>query len=442
MDMDLHMYYLLSLTESNIGQFSSTMKVLWKVLIIIFACYSQSYSSIVSYNFLTISDIHFDQTRIITNYDHETGKQLLRNVFKKLSTIITKTKPTFIIYLGDLPAYNITKKTRISENRQVLERLQQLAKVNIPLFYVPGNNDALGGDYHSFANASGMIPTSTDPNPQWPGIDVKKNCQHSQLHACFISLQYAHKFGFYSAYPLGHNKHLELIVLNSVIFSPYYHADDHVKQTIAAQLQLQWLAEQLKAAALHKDFVLIAMHIPPGMDSYSRQAMWTNKITLENHQTINSNFLNLINQYHNIIKGVLASHTHFDQLNIIENAKGKKLLLVSYTPGVSPQHGNNPGFKSYTYNSNNFDIINATTYYTTPTASSWGNTSYTFANNFHCQVGISLLACVNRLNTKDLQTDIKKIYSLHAANFEPPQGWAGIFGATVIKYRESNTTLF
>lgn len=365
-------------------------------------------------NFLTISDIHYNHLAQNATYGQDTGSVLMKNALTRIKEVIKLTHPKFMIYLGDLPAHYADSVDRRIDDRYVLQHLYAIAG-NVPLFYVPGNNDALTGDYHSFSNAEGINVFSLDPHHGWPGVNARRSCISSFFSACLLSAPYHLKYGFYSAFPLGITRHLQLIILNSVIFSPYYQDDLAKPQKMIAKKELNWFRQQLQAAKTNKDKVIIIVHIPPGEDSYEHRTMWTNLFKVENGKTIQEVFFNLIVRYHTIITVILAAHTHFDSIRILYNKSGKYVGKVTFTPGITPQHGNNPGFKTYYYDPETYQIIYSTTYYNNPEANYWGNNQYQF-NDIK----------ISHMNKREIISLIDKQYGVFRSDYLPPQGWQAV----------------
>lgn len=316
-------------------------------------------------HFLTLADIHYLKGGPVVNYgDGDTGDILWANTQNQLQQRIQTDKPQFIVLLGDLPAHD--DESRTVNLQSVLTSLSSTLK--IPVFYVPGNNDSLGddlmtGDYHSFSNGDGVNLFSLDKAASWPALNASSACATMQntTSACLIDpqLKATAQFGYYAARPLGVANKLRLVVLNSVIFNKRYVSDDGVAQPLAASEQLAWFHAQLLAAQKMGDSVLIALHVPPGLDAYSGNSMWSDDLTAQ------SQFLADTVTFKDTIKGILYGHTHMDEFRRINGADDRLAVLASSTPGVTPGHYNSPSLKVFSYNAQ-FDLTDAQTYYTDP----------------------------------------------------------------------------
>jgi hypothetical protein len=368
--------------------------------------------------FLTISDVHLNVMAKEVSYGCDTGMDLWTKAQVKFDSLIITEKPNFILYLGDLPVHQGQSFPCINADNyihdgvgSVLEGLRAIAeKRKVPLLYLPGNNDGYGGDYHSFTDSingtAAKIPFTQDPAglKEWPIINTGKQ-------ASFIDGN--KEFGFFSAYPLGKakkgQKSLRTIMLNTVIFTtangwPYV-ADDGVSQQAAGIIQVNWLKKELALAAAANEAVIIAMHIPPGEGSWDGSPNWNQALLYTdaqgNHSTFDTQFGQLVKKYQSNIVGILTSHTHTDGLKRVIDGNNVIELTVS-TPGVSVNHDNNPGMKIFEYN-NDFELMDFTTYYTTPESKYWGTKKYTFSQNYGCSIGDTMLGCIQKLTNSDPQ---------------------------------------
>ncbi len=378
-------------------------------------------------NFLVLTDVHYLKGGPIVSYNQgDTGDVLWGNTQAQLQQQIVQTQAQFMLLLGDLPAHD--DALRVTNIQAVLQDLSM--SVKIPVFFIPGNNDALGndlmaGDYHSFSNHQGQNPLSLDPTQAWPALHAEQACAAlSATHrACLLNPNdpAIQAFGYYVAKPLGSADKLRLIVLNSVIFSPRYVSDDGVSQKQAANDELTWFKDQLAQASRAGDSVFIALHIPPGFDAYSDKPMWDEALPAE------VDFMTAMNNYQAIIKGVFYGHTHMDEFRKLNNAAGQLTVLALSTPGVTPGHYNSPAIKQFSYDAN-FDLTDAQTDYTDPLNSDqWF--SYGFKAIYGCTKA-TLFQCVKDLSVQNevFVTPYKAHYAVNNAAFQPNY-WPSIMKA-------------
>lgn len=349
--------------------------------------------------FLFLSDVHINTQSNTTAYGDDTGLQLWAAFLAKVESILAGPgAPNFIVYTGDLPAHYrcgstcylppSARTTHDSNITVILSGLNRLAaKYHKSIFYLPGNNDALAGDYYSFADSQQQTPLSLVhtsrnffPNSVYGQIPGMVSDPHAAL-------------GFYSAYPI---KGLRLIALNTVTYSDNFETVDGTTQKSDGNVQMSWLGAQLADAEAKNEKVYITMHIPPGMDAYGNTTMWTN---LPKNQNWQNTFLKLTTRYKATIAGILYGHTHMDEVRRLYDSTGTQITEVAIScPGVTPQHYNNPGFKVVQYDATSKELMDFTTYFTTPAATKWGDSTYTFSKVYGSAPGTSIFTRLSSLS--------------------------------------------
>ena len=404
-------------------------------------CKNQASAQCININssdpgFLGISDIHLAAAASSTDYGKDTDPALWEAAKKELSSLIVAKHPKFVIVLGDLPAHH-DDNNRPANLFAVLKGLRQTVG-SVPTFYVPGNNDSLGGDYHSFTEHTDhgdLTPLSLDPGvstqDQWPALNVGPIICSNQTPPsdlpCLIDPETGRQFGYYSAKV---DQHLRLIVLNSVIFTGRYISDDGVDQQTAADQEIEWLDEQLSDAQKASDSVMIAMHVPTGLDVFSGTGarMWA---------VDESKFNNLVKEYAHTIKGIITGHTHADEMHRFELGNSLVALDISI-PGLTPQHFNNPAMRYFYYDSISDDFSDLRTYYTNPQADNftpWN--SYDFRADYHCAAGSILSSCIQNLSLQDsgTQSQYEQNYSVRNPGYTLPSTvtWQDILNAIDIR---------
>ena len=366
-------------------------------------------------NFLFLSDIHLDTTES-TRYGDDTGLQLWNNFLQKADAVLAgPNPPKFVLYTGDLPAhYSCRSDCELKPDSPVtnthnhnltviLTGLRNLvAKYKVPFFYLPGNNDAIAGNYFSFSNASlqnafGLVP---DPANPYPALNINGD---SATAPCILSQAHIKK-GYYAARPLPG---LRLICMNTIIYSRKYTVVDGGTVEGDRNDEMKWLQQELDEASLHNEQVYIAMHIPPGTDAYGNQPMWQDSPA--NYQ---KQFLGLLNSYQKNIAGIFFGHTHMDEVRRFYNTANTVIAVGISCPGITPQHNNNPGFKTVYFNGQTKAPLDFITYYSTPGATGWGDSSYSFRKIFHQGSGTTLYNRLSGMSFSDILADMQQIYSV------------------------------
>ncbi len=383
-------------------------------------------------SFVVITDIHLDhQLKNQSAYRKtDTSEGLWQSVKQELTAVVAHQHPKFILLLGDLPAHQPLNKLNIGQYRlntkivmHELRAITQRQGIGIPIIYVPGNNDSWDGDYHSFSDWSGHNIFELDPQGNWPLVHGNRHCQFLSHRACIANSRHQ-RFGYYSTYPLGSDQHLLVIVLNTIIFSSHYASDDTINQANLAQDQLQWLEKQLHMAKQHHDHVYLAMHIPPGLDAYSKKPMWTRTVNIDG-VSIQHQFLTLIKQYHASIKAIFSGHTHMNELRRLVNFTTGKIDVVNFgVPGITPLHGNSPAFQLFQYKKN-YEPIDRTTYYSQPNGEHWH--SYHFQQTYACH-GLAIQQCLNNMQKDKFIRAYNHQYAVANPNYTG--NWTSIDRAT------------
>jgi hypothetical protein len=306
--------------------------------------------------FLFLSDVHLSTNITQSVYGQDAGTDLWHACKARMDSMLQSANPpAFILYTGDIPEHGGINDTTL-RNRNIdslLAGLHSLAAVrSIPLFYLPGNNDGLDGDYCLFANQDGKTPLSLLPGYA-PYPYQAFNVSETPAAGKAYMISDAHLgAGYYSAQVMPG---LRIICLNSVIWSSQLCAKCGVTQDCNTQQadgdeQMSWLQQQLAAAATAGDKVYIAMHIPPGADAYATSYnpakpvyMWQYAGGAPGWQ---NRFLQAVAQYRKTVAGIFYGHTHMDEFRLLYDQPGTACTQVAIScPGISPMFGNNPGFK-------------------------------------------------------------------------------------------------
>jgi hypothetical protein len=357
-------------------------------------------------HFLFLADIHLDTERNHTYQGQDTGLDLWNAAKEKLAEVMSASEPpAFILYTGDLPCHHPSSGPQHDANiKQTLTDLRKLAG-DTPLFYAPGNNDGLGGDYYPFTNTSGQTPLSLVPNLDFPAPNASMVSNPHPEH------------GYYSARPVSG---LRVIALNTVLLGTSYYGATQSERIAAGDSMLVWLNEQLISARdTVKEQVYIIMHIPPGTDAHSGGPMWD---THENNKW-QRQFLEMAATYEPTISGIFYGHTHMDELRLLTAGSSYTELALS-SPGISPNHGQNPGFKTVSYQ-NDFQPTGFTTHYTNRDSTVWGASSYDFSEVYGCTKG-TILSCLRSMTVSEIEQGLQATYKAFNGTGSPPVN-SGLF---------------
>jgi len=360
------------------------------------------------YKFLGMSDIHYDVNEAAQKWKYclycETTDPLLEVTKTKAKKLIKDQDLDFILVTGDLPGHRDWRargkqREKIAEMiagevHKILGALTDIADDSgVPVIVVPGNNDALAGDYCSFktgvevAGLKDKTPFELAPDPSnWPANNGAVIADRSFLEK-----------GYYSIYPKAGSK-LRIIVLNTVIFTSDYadtYCDDNYQSD--ANQQLVWLSTEMAAAKTAGESILLAMHVPAGTDG-ARSAgfndMWKSDLNYTGKQLtqysgrwVQDVFLDLVGQYPKTVTGLLSGHTHLNGIRRIHNCDGEFNELDLSIPGITTDHHNWPGMKVIHLNNEN-EFTESQTYYATVdqgVSYDWKDkNTFSFAENYPC----------------------------------------------------------
>lgn len=371
-----------------------------------------------SKNFLFISDVHLNSFEQDTPKGGDTGMILWNAFLAKADSVVTENDPDFIVYAGDLPThvnYNtpIPDTARHTHNKNIatiLTDLRDLAtRHKKSLMYLPGNNDGIAGDYASFADENGETPLDLIPenNNPYPMVNMNKSGNTPP----YIASNPEPKIGYFSAVPV---EGIRVIAMNTVLHSKKYYAADSTNQMTDAADQMSWVSRQLDSAKKHQEKALIALHIPPGIDAYNYQTagnLATNWKVYPKPNDWNNQFLQILDAHQATIIGVLYGHTHMDELRRFYNPSGTNVTEIGISaPGITPNHGNNPGFKIVKYDATSKELLDFTTFYTSRSVSIWGNNSYSFNNQFGYSNQNTMYENLSKENIDSVTQKMDKIF--------------------------------
>ncbi|STY30223.1 sphingomyelin phosphodiesterase [Legionella wadsworthii] len=333
-------------------------------------------------SFLTISDIHYGNNNLSRDGE-DTGTEFLEITMNKFKTLSKQVD--FILCLGDLPTHSLWNfPQKEAFEKTVFAELYHHDKAQKPLFYIPGNNDSLLGNYQPFER-NGVSPLNL--TSKWNGA-----CAYCK--ELIIDKSHMYHDGYYSSYVIPGNKNIILIVLNATQWTNTPILARYPHQEHDASIQLSWLNQQLKK--LHSKQLLIAMHEPPGT-SYRGETIW--------HKAYLKEFIKILNSNKKSFKEItlLTGHTHMDEIRRLKLNDGTNVYAFS-TPAISRIHHNYPGMKIF-HMGNNMRIKDYSTYYTKDT-NQWKNLQYHAIKAPNaifpsCQHQI-LSQCLNQWDTKKI----------------------------------------
>ncbi|OGT38717.1 MAG: hypothetical protein A3F11_03765 [Gammaproteobacteria bacterium RIFCSPHIGHO2_12_FULL_37_14] len=373
--------------------------------------YSSQENNLVK--FITMADIHFDPfiacyrekihpcpiiqklrqapipqwSSLLAKYDTEppyyrfnTNYPLLVSSLTSAKKIAAQSNPQFILILGDFIGHDYRESYQQYTNdhskigyqsffNKTMEYLtSELTKTfpNTEIFPVVGNHDSYFGNYVFYANTKFYNQLLTIWTPL-----MKDQKNRASLASSF-------SIGGYYAVDIPTHSNLRLIVLNTILFS-----DKVMGRGInqAALNELDWFHQQLELARLKNQKVIIAMHIPPGIDIYATLKLRLFRLLDLWKLTYTKRFEAELRAFAPEIIGIFTGHLHIDWFQIL-TLDNFHSIPVSGSPSISPVYGNNPGFKLFTYSLQLQRFIDFETYsYSIDSNRFWERISY--ENKYH-----------------------------------------------------------
>jgi sphingomyelin phosphodiesterase acid-like 3 len=289
----------------------------------------------------------------ISGYYHDANYPLLKSTLSELKQITQEQQPKFALLLGDFLAHHFredyasysTNNSNASYQIFVKKTLQFLTyefqKVfpKIDVYPVVGNNDTYSGDYVTVPHGEFL----SDIADVWSGL-IKDEDNREDFLETFPAA------GYYEVTLPDHEQN-KIVVLNTVLFTDRIHRNQ-VKH--AAMMQLQWLHKKLLDAQKHHQHVLLAFHVPIGIDVF---ATIKNKFDIKEFWqiTYTKRFEAELKQFSQTITAIFPAHIHMDTFQLIV-LKQLANIPVNFTPSISPIFGNNPAFKIYSYDPQTFHL--------------------------------------------------------------------------------------
>jgi len=351
----------------------------------------------------------------VATYGEETNNELFESLLAQLKVINQREHPAFVLVLGDFLAHHFHQqykkysgdKTTTEYQAFVRKTLQYITlRLNavfpaIDIYPMIGNNDGYNGDYRVIPNGIFL----KDMMNIWVSFIKKKSNKQS----------FSQEFPYAGFYAAAQNNY-RILVLDSVLFSTYSkksQADE------AAQQELQWLHQQLLLAQNQHQKVLLAFHIPAGIDVFRTIKNFFGDVIEFWQPDYQQAFMNELKQFPHRVAGIFSGHIHMDGLQLIELDHSGEVAAIS-TPSISPIFGNNPGIKVFSYNPVTSHIENYETYFYPLNGQPLWKKEYSFnkAYQMHCRY-CSIAKTFSQLMSEENFIDHYKSYYAVSHDAQP-----------------------
>ncbi|XP_010881294.2 acid sphingomyelinase-like phosphodiesterase 3a isoform X2 [Esox lucius] len=267
--------------------------------------------------------------------------QTILSAFQHMKTVTPQ--PEFMIWTGDSPPHVPIGELSTDLVIQVMRNMTQTIRQHfpdMPVYPALGNHDYWPQD---------QLPTSTNEIYQ----------SAAKLWALWLkpeALETLREGGFYSQ--LVQPK-LRLVSLNTVL---YYSPNKVTVNMSDPAGQFQWLRDTLETSAQSMEKVIVIAHVPVGYLPYARN-------TTAIREVYNERLVKIFRDYSDIISGHYYGHTHRDSIMILKDVLGKPVTSMFVSPAVTPiksvtqQYSNNPAFRMYHFDTQDYRMLDIWQYY-------------------------------------------------------------------------------
>ncbi|XP_037605770.1 acid sphingomyelinase-like phosphodiesterase 3a isoform X3 [Sebastes umbrosus] len=249
----------------------------------------------------------------------------------------------FIIWTGDSPPHVPVDELSTDTVIQVISNMTQTIRHNFPnltVYPALGNHDYWPQDQMQ-ASTNAVYRAAAQLWKPWLQPEA------------LLTLSQG---GFYSQLV---KPGLRVLSLNTIL---YYGPNKVTKNMTDPAGQFEWLEKTLEKAAQSVEKVYIIAHVPVGYLPFAR-----NTTAVREHH--NERLVAIFRQYSDVIAGHFYGHTHRDSVMVLLDKQGKPLNSLFVSPAVTPikhvlePYSNNPAFRTYLYNTEDYTVMDIWQYY-------------------------------------------------------------------------------
>jgi len=295
--------------------------------------------------------------KALPSWGQETNYPLLVKTFENAGFAVERDQ--FIIFLGDILAHKFREQFFALFGSEDEEALRNFVFKTVrfimlqfrdrfdsaPVFFVLGNNDSYAGDYSLVAGGRFLDDTAE----LFYDLLLKGNADPTDFFTTY------EEGGYYSALPRGEK--VMFVCLNTVLFST------HRSLTDEGWKQLEWLEQTLARAEAEGRRIWLLSHIPPGPDiyetvsSYMDETGHISEVELLWNKEYHERFMEITARYQKIIKISFGGHTHMEEYRMSLSNEVEPDMLMIINPAVTPLFGNNPAYRVFTMDAEDWDLL-------------------------------------------------------------------------------------
>lgn len=281
-------------------------------------------------------------------YRQDTNYALLKSSLAAAKKTVEERHIKFVVILGDYIGHEnrdnykrYTKDNSLAGYQLFVKKTMQFLTMEfaetfprIDVYNLIGNNDSYHHDYVCVPGG----PFFKDMGAIWSAL-IKTSTNRQLFRKSFP------EGGYYSLLMPG-APNVRLIALNTVYFS--YKAENTARNDDAAKKELSWFHDELNKARLNHERVIVAMHIPQGVDIYASIKVKFFRLIDLWKPDFTKQFEDDLQEFAPELLALLSGHLHSDWSQML-SLDNKHAISISGTTSISPIFGNNPGYKVYTY---------------------------------------------------------------------------------------------
>ncbi|XP_059212455.1 acid sphingomyelinase-like phosphodiesterase 3a [Centropristis striata] len=267
--------------------------------------------------------------------------RLIQSAFDHMASL---TQPQdFIVWTGDSPPHVPADELSTDLVIQVISNMTDTIRKHFPnltVYPALGNHDYWPQD--QMTSSSNAVYRAA-----------------AQLWSCWLqpdALITLSQGGFYSQLV---KPGLRVLSLNTIL---YYGPNKVTENMTDPAGQFEWLEKTLEKAAQSLEKVYVIAHVPVGFLPFTRNIT----AIRESH---NERLVSIFRKYSRVIAGHFYGHTHRDSIMVLSDQQGNPLNSLFVSPSVTPiknikePYSNNPAFRMYLYDSNDYNMLDIWQYY-------------------------------------------------------------------------------
>ncbi|XP_076065315.1 acid sphingomyelinase-like phosphodiesterase 3b isoform X2 [Oratosquilla oratoria] len=267
------------------------------------------------------------------NYLCDSPWPLVKSAIQAMADI--ESSPDFILWTGDNVPHTDDPEPDFSTIFQTLSNITAELRTtfhhSIPIIPVLGNHDAYPKDDYP-ANLNSFYEAYLTKGG-WGAVLPS-------------AAQDEFKQGGYFAYPVRSGA--MVLVVNTNLYYAYNTLGRNLKDPCG---QMAWLRKKFQEAQDGEYKVIIAAHAPPGYFERSAKVPFFNR-------TYNDAYVDLLNEFGEVIQAQIYGHEHTDSFRIFASAKDEVRSVAFLAPSVTPWFPSmvpggtaiNPSIRLYSYN--------------------------------------------------------------------------------------------